>query len=239
VSSPLERLLDVQAHDTAVDQLEHRRAHLPERAELDSVEQRIAEVEARLAEVQAARDETSTRQERYERETAHVELRIAEIEKRMYSGAVSASRELQAMSAEVESLKERRSSLEDNVLATMEEAEPVDADIERLLEERAEHDAVAERLRAAVAEAQVAIDADLIREREARARASDGVPDDLLATYEKLRARLGGVGAARLVGSSCQGCHLTLPATELDRIRRGPHDTLVFCDQCGRILVPS
>ena len=48
---------------------------------------------------------------------------------------------------------------------------------------------------------------------------------------------LGGVGAARLVGPSCTGCHLTLPAQELDRIRREPPDALVFCDQCGRILV--
>jgi predicted nucleic acid-binding Zn-ribbon protein len=45
------------------------------------------------------------------------------------------------------------------------------------------------------------------------------------------------VGAARVVGSSCGGCHLTLPATELDRIRRAEPDALVTCDQCGRILV--
>ena len=56
-------------------------------------------------------------------------------------------------------------------------------------------------------------------------------------TYERLRAKLGGVGAARLVGPRCSGCHLTLPATELDRLRKGSPDALVFCDQCGRILI--
>ncbi|MDQ1445435.1 MAG: C4-type zinc ribbon domain, partial [Acidimicrobiaceae bacterium] len=44
-------------------------------------------------------------------------------------------------------------------------------------------------------------------------------------------------GAAKLVGSNCSGCHLSLPATELDRIRHGSPDQVVFCDQCGRILV--
>ena len=29
----------------------------------------------------------------------------------------------------------------------------------------------------------------------------------------------------------------TLPATELDRIKRGGPDAVVLCDQCGRILV--
>lgn len=235
--SALERLLAVQERDTAIDQLEHRRAHLPERTELVEVEGRIADVEARLAEVRAAREVVSTRQDRLEQETAHVEARIVEIEKRMYSGIVSASRELQAMATEVESLKERHSSLDDNVLASMEEAEPLDEGIAALLSERSAHDAEAERLRAAVAEAEVAIDAELASERAAREASTADVPEDLLATYEKLRSKLGGVGAARLVGPSCTGCHLTLPATELDRIRRGPTDALVFCDQCGRILV--
>ena len=235
--SALERLLVLQEHDTTVDQLEHRRAHLPERAELSGVEGRIAGVEARLDEARAERDAVATRQERFEQETVHVEERIAEIEKRMYSGAVSASRELQAMAAEVESLKERRSTLEDNVLAAMEETEPIDEAIASLLVERSAHDVEGERLRGAIAEAEVAIDAELERERAARSEMADGLPADLLETYEKLRAKLGGVGAARLVGPSCMGCHLTLPATELDRIKRGPADALVFCDQCGRILV--
>ncbi|HEX9969733.1 MAG TPA: C4-type zinc ribbon domain-containing protein [Acidimicrobiales bacterium] len=227
----------MQDRDTAVDQLEHRKAHLPERAELSVVEARIAEIEAALSDAGARRDVVAQRQERLEQETGHVESRIAEIEKRMYSGIVSASRELQAMAAEVEALKARRSSLEDDVLAAMEEAEPLDEERSGLLAQRAALDADAERLRAAIAEAEVAIDADLAVEREARAAAQADVPVDLLATYEKLRAKLGGVGAARLVGSSCSGCHLTLPATELDRIKRASVDALVFCDQCGRILV--
>jgi uncharacterized protein len=237
--SALERLLAVQEHDTTIDQLEHRRAHLPERSELAAVQARVAEVEAQLAETRAARDAVSARQERFEQETAHVEARIKDIETRMYSGAVSASRELQAMSAEVESSKERRSTLEDNVLAAMEEAEPIDEAIAGLVQRRADHDAEAEQLHARIAEAEVAIDAELEKEREARADVVADVPEELVSTYERLRAKLGGVGAARLVGSSCTGCHLTLPAGEVARIKRLPTDALVFCDQCERILVHS
>lgn len=233
----LDTLLVVQQHDTAIDQLEHRRAHMPERAELADVEARIAEVERRLADVGTRRATIADRQSRHETEIGAVESRITEIEKRMYSGSVSASRELQAMAAEVEALKARQLSLEDEVLGAMEEAEPVDEERTALLGERSGHDAEAERLRAVIAEAEVSIDADLAVERAARDEAAAGVPADLLATYEKLRGKLGGVGAARLVGSSCGGCHLTLPATELDRIKRASADALVFCDQCGRILV--
>jgi uncharacterized protein len=81
------------------------------------------------------------------------------------------------------------------------------------------------------------VDAELVARRQERETTSAAVPAELLDTYERLREKLGGIGAARLVGSSCTGCHLTLPATELDRIKRAPSDALVFCDQCGRILV--
>ena len=47
-------------------------------------------------------------------------------------------------------------------------------------------------------------------ETRARAAAASGVRDDLLARYEQLRSKLGGTGAARLVGGSCSGCHLAL-----------------------------
>ena len=71
----------------------------------------------------------------------------------------------------------------------------------------------------------------------ARAAVANDVPADLTKTYEQLRARLGGIGAARLDGNRCSGCHLTLPATELDRIRHADANALFYCEQCGRILV--
>jgi predicted nucleic acid-binding Zn-ribbon protein len=141
------------------------------------------------------------------------------------------------MAAEVESLKARRSKLEDDVLAAMEEDEPLAAEVAALEAERVAVDGEAERLRAAIAEAEAALAAEEAGEQSARDEVAAGVPADLLATYDRLRAKLGGVGAARLVGPSCGGCHLTLPATELDRVRHAAPDELVFCDQCGRILV--
>ena len=44
---------------------------------------------------------------------------------------------------------------------------------------------------------------------------------------------------AEYVGSStCQGCHLTIPATEVARIKKSPEGTISHCDNCGAILVP-
>ena len=233
----LDDLLLVQEHDTAVDRLRHRRATLPERAELATLEDELAILERRRSEVGAQRDDVARRQNRLEDDLALVEAKIGEIEGRLYSGAVTVPRELQAMQGEVEALRRRRSTLEDLVLEAMTEREPLDDELASLDAERDQRDVSAARLRAAIAETEAAIEGELAAEGSAREEVAARHPPDLAALYEQLRAKLGGVGAARLVNGRCAGCHLTLPATELDRLRREPPDALIRCDQCGRILV--
>ncbi len=123
------------------------------------------------------------------------------------------------------------------MLVAMEEAEPLSRQVEDLERERAEIDTEASRLCAQLAAAEAEIDREISVEEQARAGVASEVPGELLRIYEGLRSKLGGVGAARLAGSSCTGCHLVLPAAELARIRKEPPDALVYCDQCGRILV--
>ncbi len=63
------------------------------------------------------------------------------------------------------------------------------------------------------------------------------MPPVLLDRYDKLRAHLGGTGAARLVDGRCTGCHLALSPRDLDDARRAPEDAVLSCEACGRILV--
>jgi len=230
-------LLVVQGHDTTIDQLRHRRAALPELADLARVESDLAALEATLAGVTVERDEIARRQKRLEDELAGVEAKIKEAEARLFSGSITAPRELQALQADVESMRRRAGTLEDGVLEAMTEREPLDEQIGQLEARRAQLDGDGARLQVARAEAEAAIDAQMATEAAARTQAAAALPADLSRLYEDLRRKLGGVGAARLVQGRCTGCHLALPATEVDRIRREPPDTLVRCDQCGRILV--
>jgi len=238
VTAPhLEALLSVQERDTSADRLRRRLATSPERTELASVREGQQVLAPRLAAARSQLAAAADAQDRAEQELAAAEARIGEVEGRLYSGAVSASRDLQAMAAEVDSLKRRRSSLEDRVLEAMDRREPLERDVAALDGEDAALASRARRLEATVAEADHAIETELASEADQRQRLAANVPGPLLARYEQLRARLGGVGAARLRSGSCSGCHLSLPATELDRLKREPEDAVLFCDQCGRILV--
>jgi hypothetical protein len=230
-------LLEVQDHDTAIGQLEHRKAALPEQVELTGVESRLSALESSAAQVQVGRDELGLRQAALEELIEASRSRRTELERRMYGGQVTAARDLQAMDEEVTHLKRRIADLEDHEIEIMEALEPIDGELQTAGAERQTLRAERDRLRAAIAEAVVGIDADIVSQSSGRVAAAATVPADLLARYEKLRTTLGGTGAARLVGGSCSGCHLSLPAMEVDRIRKAPADEVILCDQCGRILV--
>jgi uncharacterized protein len=234
---PLARLLEVQQHDTAVDQLRHRRATLPDRAQLAEVEGQLRTLETRSSEVRKARDEYGSRQATLEQQIEAARSRRSALEKRLYGGQVAAARDLQAMNEEVRHLGRHISDLEDREIEVMEALEPLDDELRSAEDRRAALDDESARLRSAIAGSEVALDAQIAEQSAARAEVAQTVRADLLARYEQLRTKLGGTGAAQLTGGSCGGCHLALPAMELDRIRKAPPDAVITCDQCGRILV--
>lgn len=234
--SELDNLLVVQDHDTVLDQLRHRRRTLPERAALQGLEDELASLERQRGDAEAQLAAVTARQEESERETEATVKRMGEIDARMRSGTVAA-RDLAAMQTEIDHLKARQLELEDRTLAAMEEREPLDTLLADLDAKRESLDEQAAAARLALTEAEVAVDGEIVSVDAERSSAAASVPPVLMQEYERLRERLGGVGAAALAGGSCAGCHLSLSATELDRIKKLPPDALVHCEQCGRILV--
>lgn len=233
----LDTLLTLQGHDTALAQLHHRRSHLPEQAELADIERQVTALEADTAPVRAAHDALVAKESALEHQVGDIETKVAEVSARMYSGTVTAPRELQSMEADIASLKKRRSELEDTELALMEEREPIDAQLAAAMERRNGLDARAAALRVAITEAQIVIDAEAQHHGAERSATAALVPADLLATYERIRAKNRGVGIARLEHGTCMSCGLKLPAVELDRIKSLPADSAPSCEECGAILV--
>jgi predicted nucleic acid-binding Zn-ribbon protein len=237
VTDAIHQLLLLQEQDTLTDQIRYRRAHHPLRGELAGLEAEGSQVAQRAEEIRAQLGEITQRLRTAEAEVEAAQGRMAAIEARMYSGEVTAARDLQAMAGEVEALKDRVGQGEEVALAAMEEAEPLEA---LLAEQEQRLSALASRSGELEAEI-MAADAELAAEEAAhlgrRRQMAEDVPPSLLARYDRLRQHLGGVAAAPLVNGSCAGCHLSLPATELERLRRAPADEVITCEQCGRILV--
>src|SRR4051794_15226838 len=240
MTTPLEQLLVVQEHDSAIDHLKHRRQTLPERAGLTQAEAGIRGVEAPITEVRGRHDIVTRHVKRLEDEAASAAAKVGEVEAAMYSGSITSPRELQAMQTDVEQLRRHQRALEDRELELMESQEAIDGELAALAGQVGAAEARAKQARADVVEHEGVIDGEIAAETAARDAVASGIPANLLALYEGCRAAARGVGVARLVGNTCQGCRLTIPSTEVARIRKaGPDGDVAHCDNCGAILVPS
>ena len=235
--APLDDLLTLQTYDSGADRLRHRRATLPELAELASRQAAHVEIETRRVEVAERRDAELREERRLDDEVRSLEARAKAVDTKMYSGTVSSPKELQAMQADIDQLRRQARDREDEELEVLVQREALDAEVTGLEETQATIAAEMQALRAAIAEQERAIDAELAVEEAARAALASNIPEGTLRLYEQIRVGNRGVGAARLVGMNCQACHLALPATEVDRIRHLPAEALARCEHCGAILV--
>jgi len=233
----LHRLLDVQDHDLALDQLRHRRESLPDRLALAEQEAAVARVSSEIGELEARLHDLQLTQKRLEDEIETVEAKAASESKKLNSGTITAPRELQSLNDEVEALGRRQRQLEDELLDVLEPAEELAAEIDRLGQQRDLVAAQADEIRGRIAVQEAEIDAAADAARAERDAAAADLDASLLERYEKLRARLGGIAVARLEGAQCMGCHVALPAVELDQVRHAAPDAIVVHEDCGRILV--
>lgn len=235
---PLQLLLEVQAHDLALDRLAYRLRELPEHAQLNELGRRRADLEHRFGEMEAIRTELTRGQEQVEEHVQALVSRMQAIDARLRSGAAASFRDQQAMALETESLDRQRRDSEDKELEIMEQLEPVESELTAVRTELVQIDAERTELSAAIERAESSIQVERRAVLDERAPLAASLPDALASSYERLRSKLGGIGAAKLVDGTCDGCHLKLPNRERDLIVHAPAGTIFYCDQCGRILVP-
>jgi predicted nucleic acid-binding Zn-ribbon protein len=219
-------LLQLQAHDSAIDRLDHRRGALP----VAAVDQLSAERQGSLATVQRG-------QARLEGEVDMVAGKARSEEARAASGKVTSPKELTAIQEEVAGLKRRQAALEDELLELMEQRETLEGELAELATRREGFAAEQAEVTKARDAALVEIDRELDGERTARDGVVPRVGEQLRALYDQIRARQGGVGAAALLGNTCQGCRVSISPVELATIRKLPPEEIKRCENCRRILV--
>ena len=228
------RLLDVQAIDTALAQLAHRRKTLPELAEIDAVAREVSALEDERVRAQVAIDDLDRDISRFEKDIEQVRARKEKDQKRLDAGA--AMREIEGLQHELTSLNRRQSELEDAELELMEQRETAEQTLTTVRTQLAE---AGERRAAAEARRDAAV-AEITKEQEFKS-ASRGplvadLPADLVTLYDKIRTD-SGLGAALVRSGRCGGCRIELYGADLSRVKTAPADEVVRCEECRRIMV--
>jgi predicted nucleic acid-binding Zn-ribbon protein len=231
------RLLDLQALDTRLDQIAHKRANLPTLTRLTELGTQAKDLKTALVTSQTARGDLRRELAKAEGDVEQVSTRAARDQARLDAGG--SVKDLQALTSELVALAHRQADLEEVELDVMERLEAHEAALAKI---QVAYDALEEARAAAGAERDAAfdeLDAEAARVRAERDALAAAVEPTLLALYEKLRARLHGLAVARLRHGRSEASGLTIPAHELARIKALPPEEIVFCEDSGRILVRS
>lgn len=230
------RLLDLQALDTRLQQIDHARTRVPQIAATREAQVRLQQVSDDVVRVETGLSDIRREVDRAEADVQQVRDRTARNTSRLESGQGTA-KDLQALQHELESLARRQAELEDVEIEVMERQESAEARLGELTAQRDEVQAEVDRLArerdAAVAE----LDAERVEVAGPRQAIVDAIDAPLVALYERIREGSGGLAAAELKHGRCGGCRLELNPVDLAAIDKAASDEVVRCEECARILV--
>ncbi|MFO7549473.1 MAG: hypothetical protein R6X29_11490 [Acidimicrobiia bacterium] len=231
--NPLSDLLDLQELDLEIDRLLHRRETLPELERYHEVHDRRESLAAEHERLAGELRVLELELDKQDGELGILEQHLQESETRLFAGGMSA-RETENKRVEVESLRGRRSALEERVLALLDRREGLQLEVDAAAGVLAESTSAESELEAAIAAEWKVIDADIAR-LEARKRGIvEPIAPETLSLYEQLRRTKQGVAIGRLEHGVCGGCHLALSHAEQAEVAAVDPPR---CIHCRRLLV--
>jgi hypothetical protein len=236
-ASPLQQkeLLRLQALDIKLLQLAHQAKSLVQHAELAALSGETEASRMKLLGRSGELDDVRTELRRIESDVEVVEKRIARDNDRLQH--TSSVKDIQALDSEIASLKKRLFDLEEIEIAVLERQEEREAAVSVVEQER---DAIADRVSATESVLDELL-VDITRQHgeltRDRAAVAASIPDDLATLYERLRITGHGNAAALLRARTCSGCTMTLTGSDLAEARQASADEIIFCPDCGAVLV--
>lgn len=228
------KLLDLQALDTRLAQLNHQARTLPEIAALALLTTEADALRAALAERTGAWEDTGLELRRVESDVAVVEERIKRDKQRLQSS--SSVKDVAALEQELAALAKRLGDLEEIELAVMERAEVQEKEL-------ASERAALEKIGAQQAEIRATKDASLAAIEAERARVAGDrdtiaaqIPSEVVDLYEKQRARYG-TGASHLRGGVSSASGVRLNESDMQVVRAAAPDDVLICPDSQAVLV--
>ena len=227
----IEALYELQETDLGIEErsaeLEEVGARLADESEIENARRRLEVLEVKLGQLGTSRRGIDLAVQDFE-------LRLKKLDDRLYGGAITNPKEMEAAQEERNFMVEKRSEHEEQLLNVMVEIEDAEAartgaadNLEQLIASRPTE--VADLTRR-----QERLTAELTDLNVRREELVPGQGAQVIVLYDSLRKTRGGRALAKVEQGMCQGCRLTLSTGELQQTRGNRN--VVQCSSCNRIL---
>jgi hypothetical protein len=223
--------------DRWIERVRAQKTHLPELAELTTLEAELRALLGELRATEAAIAPLASQRDVISAESLRLSKRVHDLDAALSSSTANA-RELGALQGELTHVRQLLDTSEDRELELLVELEPKEAALEEIKHRAQPGVARRAELQSMIKDLQVSLDEELAALETTREETAHAVPADLRARYDAALARSGGSGAAQVVEGRCDGCRIALAPLDYDRFKSRPEDTFMDCPECGRLLLP-
>jgi len=230
MSDVLEKLWQLQQLDSEIDLLQKKEKEIPQK--IEGLQMTKAEANKRLDNEKKKLLELKKIAKEQEIDLKACEDKLNQYSVQLYSAKTN--EQYKAFLNEIETQKKLKAEIEDKILATLESMENAEKEIRHLENELMELEKLTESKIASLKKE--AEEVKRVREEKEKARASfiSQIGPDLLAIYERIRKKKGGIAVAEVSDERCSACLNPIPPQTVLEISR--RQKLYYCDYCGRIL---
>jgi predicted nucleic acid-binding Zn-ribbon protein len=226
----LKKLLELQEIDAVIARLNSLLEDLP--LQIEEKKARIKQVQETLEQAKKVLTEAHLARKSREIELSSQEEKIRKHELEL--SAIKSNDAYKALLSELESARNMKSGIEDEILNLMDESDRKAAQLKTF---DAELKNAQKKLELEIKECEKEIGnlKDLLEtETKKRENFIPQVPPDLLTRYDYIRKKKKSLAIVFIKGESCTGCNTNLTQSTLMEVKKGKD--LVLCDSCSRIL---
>jgi predicted nucleic acid-binding Zn-ribbon protein len=226
----LQRLIELQKLDSQILHLESLRGDLPHQVsrlneELKEAEQNLESMNQKLQDFQKEND------------MIEMEIKALEGKKQKYQSQlfeVKNNREYDAVTHEIESVKDEIGKKETRILELMDANKEMKTGIETTNERVKELQEQFHERKSELDKRMEKTEKDEIALKDQRGKLVRKLEPRLLASYERIKKAKHNLAVVPVIGNACGGCFKTLPPQRILEVRA--MNRLYLCEVCGRIL---
>lgn len=230
MSQLLQSLLHLQRLDDTLQEMKKRRQEIP--ARIRACEKELETARSRLEELRKRHQETLRNQRRLEKELEESMEQLRKKQSRKFE--VKTNEEYRAILKEIEFTQQTHSEMEDAILRILEEIETLERDIRNQAEEVKRMEIRVQEEKARLEEESNVVEREHEEVFQQRSTVCALLQKEIVAEYEKLRARRSGLAVVVLENEICPGCHMAIPFQTINEVLQTGE--IRHCPYCRRIL---
>jgi len=226
----LELLIELQKTESEAARILARKRELPVR-----INGREEEFQACCAAVEKEREKLEALRKSRREKDAHLQKAQETLKRsreRLFE--VKTNKEYQSILKEIETLEEKNSRMEDEIISLLDELDQLEASVKKKEEElngdRLSYEGEKERMEKELG----ALGGELEICLSKSADLKKTIPAEILRKYEQIKNTGRGVAVVPVWKEVCDGCHMSIPPQLYNELQK--FQALITCPNCSRII---